>query len=98
MNIKIILGNNGECYLSTLQGEIIGVFGGSVDPEIREISFHESLDTPMTAKIVIETTKIETTEKLVDGSIEASLALPEPLKALPEPMTLPSLTVLSLDT
>lgn len=84
VKLKLLIDGKGERYLATESGEILGMFGLE-DPEWPEITMRACSTLPVVAKIVIETTKIEYTGLIIDGSVVPSNALPEAPRALPTP-------------
>lgn len=98
MKLKVLFDSRGNHYLATESGEILGMFGlHDHDPEWIGFTRKNGIDAPSTAKIIIETTKIEYISSTVDGSVVPSNALPEAPRALPAPRSaLPSRTYTEL--
>lgn len=79
MNLKLLIGSNGERYLAMLSGEILGEF--LVNPEITEITLIGKPGLPTMAKIVLEGVKVECIDRIVDSTPR----LPAPRTMLPAP-------------
>lgn len=77
MNLKLLIGSNGERYLAATSGEILGEF--LVNPEITEITLIGQPGLPTVAKIVLEGVNAFHFDRIVDSTPR----LPSPRVMLP---------------